>query len=126
MGDTKNFHCLYNAKTAEEYEKEIVRIKNLIHSRERSRVHRFMLNLLLCNDGINGNKTTVVDEQYGADQTARDFKRTEGMLQFELYNAAGVIYTCLKCRQNHQINKTWQAKTRTMRLITFVPLANRL
>ena len=74
---------VYNAKNAEEYKREITRIKKLIRKRETLKVWWFMLNLLLplyffsCftrNDGVNGNKTTIVDGRYDTDQTVREFK----------------------------------------------------
>ena len=83
MGDTDNFACLYNTKNVEEYKQETTRIKKLICRREYSKVWRSMLNLLLpfyffsCftrNDGVNGNKTTIVDDCYDADQKVREFK----------------------------------------------------
>ena len=106
IGDTDNFPCLYNAKHAVEYKRETMRIKKLICRRETLKVRRFMLNLLLpfyffsCftrNDGVNGKKTTIVDDRYDANQTVREFKRTEGDLQFKLSNTDGVLRTCLSC-----------------------------
>ena len=107
MGDPAGFETLVSMRTKDEYIAE----KKLVAKRiaDRRKKGRPILKILwpLCYVSwfvslFSGtSQTIVVDESYDTKQTVREFKRDEGILQFERQTSMLRIQYCPCCRENH-------------------------